>query len=51
MFDIFKQDIKVGDSVKLFLTTGKEPVGLVLSIGENYVLLQLEDGTQKGVVA
>lgn len=46
MFDIFKQDIKVGDSVKLFLTTGKEPVGLVLSIGENYVLLQLEDGTQ-----
>lgn len=46
MFDIFKQDIKVGDSVKLFLTTGKEPVGLVLSIGENFVLLQLEDGTQ-----
>ena len=46
MFDIFKQDIKVGDSVKLFLTTGKEPVGLVLSIGENYVLLQSEDGAQ-----
>jgi hypothetical protein len=46
MFDIFKQDIKIGDSVKLFLTTGKEPDGLVLSIGENFVLLQSEDGTQ-----
>jgi hypothetical protein len=46
MFDIFKQDIKVGDSVKLFLTTGKEPEGLVLSIGENYVLLQSADDTQ-----
>lgn len=46
MFEIFRQDIKVGDSLKLFLTTGKEPEGLVLSIGENYVLLQSEDGTQ-----
>jgi hypothetical protein len=46
MFDIFKQDIKVGDSVKLYLTTGKEPEGIVISIGENFVLLVSRDGTQ-----
>lgn len=46
MFDIFKQDIKVGDRVKLYLITGKEPEGLVVSIGENYVLLQSNDETQ-----
>lgn len=46
MFDIFKQDIKVGDSVKLYLTTGKEPEGIVVSIGENFVLLVSTDGTQ-----
>lgn len=46
MFDIFKQDIKVGDSVKLYLTTGKEPEGTVVSIGENFVLLQANDDTQ-----
>lgn len=46
MFDIFKQDIKIGDKVKLYLTTGKEPVGIVISIGENFVLLQANDQTQ-----
>ena len=46
MFDIFKQDIKVGDRVKLYLTTGKEPEGVVISIGENYVLLKSNDDTQ-----
>lgn len=46
MFDIFKQDIKIGDKVKLYLTTGKEPEGIVISIGENFVLLVSTDGTQ-----
>ncbi len=46
MFDIFKQDINIGDKVKLYLTTGKEPEGTVLSIGENFVLLQVDDKTQ-----
>ena len=43
MFDLFKQDIKVGDKVKLYLTTGKEPEGTVISIGDNFVLLQGND--------
>lgn len=43
MFDIFKQDIKVGDKVKLYLTTGKEPEGTILEIGENFVLIQSDD--------
>jgi hypothetical protein len=46
MFDIFKQDIKIGDKVKLYLTTGKEPEGTVIQIGENYVLLKSIDNTQ-----
>jgi hypothetical protein len=43
MFDIFKKDIKVGDKVKLYLTTGKEPVGIVSEIGDNFVLLKGDD--------
>lgn len=46
MFDIFKQDIKIGDKVKLYLTTGKEPEGIVINIGENFVLLQADDKTK-----
>lgn len=46
MFDVFKQDIKVGDNVKLYLTTGKEPEGIVISIGDNFVLLESNDKTQ-----
>ncbi len=46
MFEIFKQDIKIGDKVKLYLTTGKEPEGIVISIGENFVLLKANDNTQ-----
>ena len=46
MFDIFKQDIKIGDSLKLYLTTGKEPEGIVVSIAENYVTLQNSDNSQ-----
>ncbi|KAA6351900.1 hypothetical protein EZS27_000697 [termite gut metagenome] len=46
MFDIFKKDVKVGDKVKLYLTTGKEPEGNVIEIGDNFVLLQSNDQTQ-----
>ena len=46
MFDIFKQDIKIGDKVKLYLTTGKEPEGIVINIGDNFVLLQVDDKTK-----
>jgi tetratricopeptide (TPR) repeat protein len=46
MFDIFKQDVKVGDRVKLSLTTGKEPEGTVLEIGDNFVLLESDDKTK-----
>lgn len=46
MFDIFKQDIKIGDKVKLYLTTGKEPEGIVINIGDNFVLLQADDKTK-----
>ncbi|MDR1937898.1 MAG: cold shock domain-containing protein, partial [Tannerellaceae bacterium] len=45
MFDIFKKDIRVGDKVKLYLTTGKEPEGIVVEIGDNFVLLQSDDQT------
>jgi hypothetical protein len=46
MFEIFKQDIKIGDKVKLYLITGKEPEGTVVSIGDNFVLLQASDKIQ-----
>jgi hypothetical protein len=46
MFDIFKKDIKMGDRVKLYLTTGKEPDGIVVEIGDNFVLLQSDDQTK-----
>ncbi len=46
MFDIFKKDINVGDKVKIYLTTGKEPEGTVVEIGDNYVLLQSDDQTR-----
>ena len=44
MFEIFKKDIRIGDKVKLYLTTGKEPEGTVFEIGDNYVLLKTENG-------
>ena len=46
MFDLLKQDVKVGNKVKLYLVTGKEPEGVVMEIGENFILLQIEDGTK-----
>jgi hypothetical protein len=44
MIDIFKKDVNIGDKVKLYLTTGKEPIGIVLEIGNNHLLLQNEEG-------
>lgn len=44
MIDIFKKDVNVGDKVKLYLTTGKEPIGIVLEIGNNHILLKNEEG-------
>ena len=40
MFDIFKKEIKIKDTVKLYLTTGKEPEGKVIEIGDSFVLLE-----------
>lgn len=44
MIDLFKKDVNIGDKVKLYLTTGKEPIGSVLEIGSNHILLKNEDG-------
>jgi lipopolysaccharide biosynthesis regulator YciM len=44
MIDLFKEEVNVGDKVKLILTTGKEPIGVVLEIGKNHILLENEDG-------
>jgi len=46
MFDLLKQDVKVGNKVKLFLVTGKEPEGIVLEIGENFIVVENVDGTK-----
>jgi hypothetical protein len=46
MFDLLKQDVKKGDRVKLYLTTGKEPEGIVIQIGENFILLQNDEKKQ-----
>ncbi len=46
MFDLLRKDISIGDIVKFYLTTGKEPSGIVLEIGENYVLIQSDELTQ-----
>ena len=46
MFDIFKNEIKVTDEVKLFLITGNEPIGEVIEIGENFVIIKNPDDTR-----
>lgn len=45
MFDLLKNDIKVGDNINLHLINGKES-GKVIEIGENYILLESENGTK-----
>ena len=49
MFNLFKEDIKIGDKIKLYLTTGKEPEGYVINIGDNFVLLQVNENTQNRI--
>jgi hypothetical protein len=46
MFDIFKKEIKVTDTVNLYLTIGKEIEGEVIEIGESHVLIKTTDGVQ-----
>jgi len=44
MIDLFKEDVNIGEKVKLYLTTGKEIVGTVLEIGINHLLLKNPEG-------
>jgi hypothetical protein len=45
MIDIFKKEIKTSDTVKLYLTSGKEAVVDILEIGEKHILVKNGDGT------
>lgn len=45
MFDLLKNDVKIGDKVNLHLINGKES-GVIIEIGDNYILLQSENGTK-----
>lgn len=45
MFDLLKNDIKVGDKINLHLINGKES-GTVMEIGDSYILLESENGTK-----
>ena len=42
MLDILKQDAKEGDSLNLYLTTGGSVNGVILEIGENYLLMEVD---------
>ena len=42
MLDLLKQDAKKGDSLNLYLTTGGSVNGVILEIGENYLLLEVD---------
>ncbi|MDY0388648.1 MAG: hypothetical protein RBT65_16300, partial [Methanolobus sp.] len=44
MIDLFKEEVNIGNIVKLILTTGKEPIGKVLEIGSNHILIENEEG-------
>lgn len=44
MIDLLKKDLGIGDTIKLYLTTGKEPIGKILEFGGNHILLKNEDG-------
>lgn len=45
MFELLRKDIKTGDTVKLYLITGKEPEGIVLEIGVDFILIQAENNS------
>ncbi|KAA0240234.1 MAG: hypothetical protein EDM72_13060, partial [Chlorobiota bacterium] len=42
MIELIKTDLKVGDSVKLLLTTGKEPQGIIKEFHETSLVLETE---------
>lgn len=44
MIELFKEEVNLGDNVKLILTTGNEPIGVVIGIGTNHVLIRNKDG-------
>ena len=46
MLDLLKQDAKEGDSLNLYLTTGGSVNGVILEIGENYLLMEV-DGVKR----
>lgn len=46
MLNLLKQDAQVGDSLNLYLTTGDSVKGIIIEIGDNYLLLDVE-GVQR----
>ncbi len=46
MIEIFKKEIEITDTVKLYLTSGKEVVVEIVEIGDKYVLVKNHDGSQ-----
>ncbi len=46
MLDLLRQDAQVGDSLNLYLTTGDSVKGIIIEIGDNYLLLDIE-GVQR----
>ena len=46
MLDLLKQDAQVGDSLNLFLTSGNTVNGVIIEIGENYLLMEV-DGVKR----
>ncbi len=42
MLNILKQDAKVGDSLKLYLTSGDSVRGSILEIGETFLLMEVD---------
>lgn len=42
MLNLLKKDAKEGDSLNLYLTTGGSVNGVILEIGENYLLMEVE---------
>ncbi|MBQ9203001.1 MAG: hypothetical protein IJ155_02035 [Prevotella sp.] len=46
MLDLLRQDAKIGDSLNLYLTTGDSVRGIILEIGENYLLMEV-DGVKR----
>ncbi len=42
MLDLLKKDAQVGDSLTLYLTSGNTVNGVILEIGENYLLMDVD---------